>query len=221
MTNSPSPAASDDARLAVTRRVGAATRELVGLLINTSAPTAELEVAADRVEELVATLRPFGVTSRYDGSEGLRIRRDRTPTDDRLFEYHPFAGLSNPNAPPLTLIETPDGPAALATYDHRHEGMPGKLHGGVLAAAFDLVLGACAARAVGRPAPTGRLTIRYRIPTPLHTELRYESRVERVDGRKIVTTATVSAGGEVTAEAEGLFIAARTEMLPAIGRADA
>jgi hypothetical protein len=63
--------------------------------------------------------------------------------------------------------------------------------------------------------------VRYRIPTPLHTELRYEGRLVRVDGRKIVTTAVVSADGEVTAEAEGLFIAARTETLPAVGTADA
>ena len=221
MTGSPAPAAPDDeaARLATTRRLGTAARELVGLLVNSTAPTEELAAAADALEALDDRLRPHAVSSRYEGTEGLRI--DDRGANDRLFEYHPFAGLSNPLAPPLTLIETDRGPAATVTYDHRHEGMPGKVHGGVLAAAFDLVLGAAAARAAGRPAPTGRLTIRYRIPTPVHTELRYESRVASIDGRKIVTTATVSAGDEVTAEAEGLFITARTEMLPAVGRADA
>jgi len=227
------------------RAAGAAARELIGLLVGSTASAAELAEVAAALAPINDRLRPYAVTSRYEGSEGLRVpltalrdgNTDGTDTDnagtgagtdtaerpmfsDRLFEQHPFAGPANPLAPPLELFETDDGPAATVTYDHRHEGMPGKVHGGVLAAAFDLVLGAAAARAAGRPAPTGRLTVRYRIPTPLHVELRYESRIQRVDGRKIIATATVRDGDQVTAEAEGLFISARTEMLPTVGRAD-
>ncbi len=214
-----SPADEDATRLAASRRVGSATRDLIGYLVGSTAPAGDLDDVAATIEAVNDRLRPHAVTSRYGDGEGLRVRP--ALADDRLFEHHPFAGLSNPLAPPLHLFETDDGPAATVTYDQRHEGMPGKVHGGVLAAAFDLVLGAAAARAAGRPAPTGRLTIRYRIPTPVHTELRYVSRVASIQGRKIVTTATVSAADEVTAEAEGLFIVARTEMLPGVGRADA
>jgi acyl-coenzyme A thioesterase PaaI-like protein len=211
----------DDARLVASRRAGAAARELIGALVSSTAPAADLEAVAASLEAVNARLRPHAVKSRFEGVEGLRIGRD-SAFDERIFEYHPFAGPSNPLAPPLVLSQTASGNAvATVTYDHRHEGMPSRVHGGVLAAAFDLILAAAASRAAGRPAPTGRLTIRYRVPTPLHTELRYESWLHSHEGRKILTKATVSAGDEVCAEAEGLFIAARTEMLPVVGTADA
>jgi len=54
---------------------------------------------------------------------------------------------------------------------------------------------------------TGRLTVHYRSPTPLRTELRFAARVTEVTGRKTFTHGTLHAGGRLCAEAEGLFIA--------------
>ncbi len=48
--------------------------------------------------------------------------------------------------------------------------------------------------------------MRYRKPTPLHTELLFEGRTDRKDGRRIIAKGTLDAGGEVTAEAEGIFV---------------
>ena len=53
---------------------------------------------------------------------------------------------------------------------------------------------------------TGRLTINYRSPTPLETELRLEGVLEKVEGRKIFTTGSMWAGDRLCATAEGLFI---------------
>ena len=53
---------------------------------------------------------------------------------------------------------------------------------------------------------TGTLTVRYRRPTPLHRDLRFEGTLDRVEGRKIFTTGRCFDGDDVTAEAEGLFI---------------
>lgn len=53
---------------------------------------------------------------------------------------------------------------------------------------------------------TARLTVHYRRPTPLHTELLFEGELVRVDGRKIFTVGRCLADGELTAEAEGLFL---------------
>ena len=53
---------------------------------------------------------------------------------------------------------------------------------------------------------TGTLTVRYRQPTPLHQELTFAATVERVEGRKIFTTATLHAADRLCAEAEGIFI---------------
>ena len=58
----------------------------------------------------------------------------------------------------------------------------------------------------GMPAMTGTLTIRYRKPTPLHRELRFEGELEKVDGRKVTAVGRVFDGDTLTAEAEGIFI---------------
>jgi acyl-coenzyme A thioesterase PaaI-like protein len=63
---------------------------------------------------------------------------------------------------------------------------------------------------------TGTLMIRYRRPTPLLTELVFEAHVDRVEGRKIFTHGALSAGGQLTAEAEGLFIAVGQERFAAM-----
>jgi acyl-coenzyme A thioesterase PaaI-like protein len=89
------------------------------------------------------------------------------------------------------------------------------VHGGFLAAAFDEVLG-MAQSLTGNPGMTGTLTIRYRRPTPLLTELTFEAFVDRVEGRKIFTHGTLSANGLLTAEAEGLFIAVGQERFAAM-----
>lgn len=53
---------------------------------------------------------------------------------------------------------------------------------------------------------TGRLTVHYRSPTPLHTELRFEGALESVTGRKILTKGWLWASEVLCAEAEALFI---------------
>src|SRR3546814_11322673 len=53
---------------------------------------------------------------------------------------------------------------------------------------------------------TGRLVGHYRSPTPLHTGLRFEGRLESVSGRKILTRGELYAGYRLCAEAEALFI---------------
>ena len=66
---------------------------------------------------------------------------------------------------------------------------------------------------------TGRLTVHYRSPTPLHTELALEGRIDRVDGRKTFCIGTIHAGDRLCAEAEGLFVAVDARALPgAAGR---
>src|SRR5947209_2294161 len=74
-----------------------------------------------------------------------------------------------------------------------------------LAAAFDEVLG-MAQSLGGQPGMTGTLTIRYRRPTPLHTDLRFEATLDRTEGRKLFTSGRLHAGDTLCAEAEGLFI---------------
>lgn len=88
------------------------------------------------------------------------------------------------------------------------EGPPGCVHGGFVAAAFDEVLGFVQSLS-GSPGFTGTLTVRYRNPTPLHTELRFQCELLHTERRKIFTEGRMLAGDLLCAEAEAIFVSAK------------
>ena len=97
-------------------------------------------------------------------------------------------GLYNPLAPPVLLRgRRPRGHAAPPRSASAYEGPPGCVHGGVIAALFDELLGVANITS-GVGAMTGTLTIKYRSPTPLHTPLDFAARTTSIDGRKVFTT---------------------------------
>jgi len=123
-----------------------------------------------------------------------------------FFDQSPLIGLANPLAPPITIGTTGDTTAAgFVTFGSAYEGPPGSVHGGFVAAAFDEVLGFVQSLS-GKGGFTGTLTIRYRKPTPLHTELKFDAQLTGTEGRKIFTEGQLYAGDTLCAEAEGLFI---------------
>ena len=58
--------------------------------------------------------------------------------------------------------------------------------------------------------------MRYRVPTPLHVELRFRAAIDRTEGRKIFAAGTLHAGETLCAEAEGIFIGANPEKFAAL-----
>ena len=123
-----------------------------------------------------------------------------------FFDHSPMLGRANPLAPPISLWADGDVLRAEAHFGSAYEGPPGCVHGGYVAAAFDEVLGSAQSLA-GRPGMTARLTINYRSPTPLHTELTFAGRVVGVEGPKTFTEGTLHAGDRLCAESDGLFVA--------------
>lgn len=137
-------------------------------------------------------------------------RRPRVHPDVRskaqdFFPTSPVIGLANPVAPPVFVEMVEGGLDGRVFFDWQYEGPPGCVHGGVIALVFDELLGA-ANIASNSPGMTGTLTIRYRKPTPIRTELRAIARFQGREGRKIRTTGALYDGDELTAEAEGIFI---------------
>jgi acyl-coenzyme A thioesterase PaaI-like protein len=131
---------------------------------------------------------------------------DLPSPDSALLERSGISGRSNPLAPPLQLHMDDDGVThGSAVYGMAYEGPIGHLHGGFVAAAFDELLG-FAQTASGRAGYTGTLTIKMRRPTPLKEPIRYEARVERVEGRKIFCTATSWHGDALLCEADIVMI---------------
>ncbi len=182
-------------------RLSEAVREVLHRLVQTSAPVEVIAAAADQVEVVAALMAEHRSASIYEGfAESANAGEPFA-----FFDHSPMLGRANPLAPPIELSLENGRILGRATFGQAYEGPPGCVHGGFIAAAFDEVLGSTQSLS-GAPGMTGRLTVHYRSPTPLLTELRFEGTLDRVDGRKIHTTGRLWAGDRLCAEAEGLFI---------------
>lgn len=171
--------------------------EHVALLDVHNVGDTELVDLVERTRELADAL---GRQPRFHGLADL------PSPDSALLERSGISGRSNPLAPPLDLRMDDDGVThGSAVYGMAYEGPTGHLHGGFVAAAFDELLG-FAQTASGKAGYTGTLTIRMRRPTPLKETIRYEARVDRVEGRKIFCTATSWHGDMLLCEAEIVMI---------------
>lgn len=185
-----------------------ATRTIIDELMRSTADDADLEVAAELVVRAAALLRDRGHDRGYQGVAEGSLVKDHSG----FIDFSPLIGVLNPLAPPIDVRFNDDHDViATCTYGAAYEGPPGCLHGGFIAAGFDEVLGFAQAFS-GSPGMTGRLSISYRSPTPLFREVTYVGRLDRIDGRKIYTSATLSAGDRLCAEAEGLFISMKPEV---------
>jgi Thioesterase superfamily len=180
-------------------------------------PLIDMTVASilddDAVTEAAVSLEALGERLRGQARPGRRpiVAPDMSDPLREFFPSSPIVGTNNPLAPPVRLTTVPgvDGGwpeiAAEANFGYPYEGPPTCVHGGVIAETFDEVMGA-ANMVSGNPGMTGTLTIRYRRPTPLRADLRIEARCLGRSGRKISTWAGIYFQGQLTAEAEGVFI---------------
>jgi hypothetical protein len=200
------PATTGDAprnRLAAAiRRIGAAA---VGQPIEDeeiAQAAAELTALADRLESAAPAAKRRRQEPGPGGIPGVH------PQD--YFPTSPMVGFANPIAPPIEVwaVEGEDGRRELrgrATFGYAYEGPPTCVHGGVIAEVFDEMLG-ISNLLIGQGAMTGTLTIRYRRPTPLLAPLELAARNTGKEGRKIFAWGGIYYRGELTAEAEGIFI---------------
>ena len=130
-----------------------------------------------------------------------------------LFERSPLSGRSNALAAPLSMWEDGEHTRARATYGAAFEGPPGCLHGGIVMAAFDDVLGVAQA-ASGTAGMTGTLSVRMISPTPLHEPIDYVAGVTARSGRKIEVWGRSTHRGELLAEAQAVFVTPRPGAFP-------
>lgn len=190
-------------RRAEMRRAGAAIRRIIDKFVATKAPEDELTRAADTLEEVAAALEPWPQGRVFEGYAESANAGD----PHAFFDHSPIMGKANPLAPPLTVVSAEGRTVVgVAVFGAAYEGPPGCVHGGYVAATFDELLGMTQSM-TGKHGMTGRLTVTYRRPTPLHKELRFEGELVREDGRKTFTVGRCLCDGVLTAEAEGLFIA--------------
>jgi acyl-coenzyme A thioesterase PaaI-like protein len=185
-------------------RVVDGLRGAIEASVSLSAPLEELASLADQTETLARSLRA------RSGEKAIpRFDPAFDPNDaNAMIAFSPVTGRYNPLAPPVELTCEPGTPPHIVgriAFGEAHEGHPSSVHGSILAAVYDQLL-AHAAIAAGCGGPTATLTVHFRRMTPLRTPLRFESWVERIDGRKAFVLGTCHAAGELLTEAEGLFV---------------
>jgi acyl-coenzyme A thioesterase PaaI-like protein len=194
------------------RAAAASVRRLIARLASTSASADQLLALAERLDRAIDHM-PAGTRPGGPGAEeGMAEASLAVEHAHRLFERSPFVGRANPVAPPLHLAMVDGRIEATVTFGRTYEGPPGSVHGGYVAGIFDEALGAAQSFS-GTAGMTARLTVNYRSPTPLDTELRLRAELATIEGRKITCTGTLHAGERLCAEAEGLFVTIDAEMI--------
>jgi acyl-coenzyme A thioesterase PaaI-like protein len=190
-------------RGAALRRLADAGRLVIERMASTEPSDDEIERAARSLEAAASELDGPGKVRRYEGfAESANAGGD----PHAHFDHSPIIGMANPIAPLVRVEPAGDGEVVIhARFGAAYEGPPGSVHGGIVAATFDEVLG-MAQSLSGQPGMTGTLSVRYRRPTLLHRDLRFVGTLEQVQGRKIFTTGRCYDGSTVTAEADALFI---------------
>ena len=196
----------DEQTRAAFRHLADEMRRVIARLVVVRPPQEELERAAEAAAAFADRLDALPERGRqWEVSEAGLFPRD-------FVAFSPVSGVSNPLAPPLRLtLEPGDGDDGYritgeVTFGAAYEGPPGHVHGGLVAAMFDELLGF----AQLSPGFTAYLKVDYRKPTPLNRSLKLLAWVDSIEGRKRLLRGTCTLDdGTLLSEAEGLFIAPR------------
>jgi acyl-coenzyme A thioesterase PaaI-like protein len=194
------------------RELGDALRSLLDVVVTTGADPAELSAATEIMNQLTASL---GRTT---------VRADMSVHEDSYRSHMSLVGgISHPVAPQLAMTVGKDrvtgreSGAGEVVIGPLFQGGPGLVHGGIVALLIDHAMGCVAARP-DRPAMTVQLAMRYRRPTPLGVPLTVSVTLNRIEGRKLHLSATITAHDQVTVEADAIFLALTTENLATVFR---
>lgn len=189
-----------------TMAAAAAIRRLTGMVLS-------LEQPHPTVDEMLTTIA--GWERDLAGAQPAD-HRPRMSADDeskRVYVQRAFdIGAANPMFPEYRFYRLdPETASGGVRFPIVFEGPPGLVHGGFLAVLFDCVTQHhnCA---VGRSGKTRSMTVRYRRPTPLETNLRFEI-VRTQSDREITSTASLILDGEVLCTGEVSALALPPESL--------
>ncbi|HXL61777.1 MAG TPA: hypothetical protein VN959_14100 [Mycobacterium sp.] len=192
--------------LAQTVAAAGALRRLTGLLLSLEYehPTVDAMLAqsADWERELAAAVPPDPTPRIGAGGEDQRVYLDHASD----------AGAYNPCFPEYTFDHLDDETAyGRVTFPVVYEGPPGLVNGGFLAVFFDCITQhqSCAA---GRTGKTHSLTVTFRRPTPILTELRFDVARAAAEGR-VTSTARLLLGDEVLCIGEFKTVASSPDKL--------
>lgn len=184
-------------------------RSVTGLVLSLEAthPALERLTAALRgAEAELGRLVPASPVPRVGGNAAA---------DGRVYLDHSRdIGAFNPCFPAYEIRVDGEHATGTVSFPIAYEGPPGLVHGGFLAVFFDSIIQHhnCDVGVAGK---TTSLTVNYRRPTPLLTDLQFE--VERsLAERRIVSDARLMADGVVLCDAQMSAVAGDLSRLPEV-----
>ena len=141
----------------------------------------------------------------YEGAEGIDIF---DTAGDHFEKISPLRGKLNGVAVPFDVDRAEQDSQRLIgriNIPRRYEGPPHAVHGGIVAALFDDLLGGVQTLTppVGM---TAKLEVTYRSPTPVEADLVFEGWVHDNGEKYMRAKGTCHAGDTLTAEATAMFI---------------
>jgi acyl-coenzyme A thioesterase PaaI-like protein len=174
------------------------------------------DMSLDQVADRVRAARRLLESSPFEAGH-IRAVEGRLTGLGKLSELGPFTGQLHAIAPPMRIILSSDRVEAFATYGSAHQGAPGIVHGGMIAGAFDELLGVVQR---GHVRMTVELKITYCGPARLGKELRYTAWLDRVQGRKAFVAGTLHDGDVLCAESSAIFVAPKQALYSIPPKAD-
>jgi acyl-coenzyme A thioesterase PaaI-like protein len=133
---------------------------------------------------------------------------DRWSSLDQLLEWWPetfVSGSQNDYGMKLSPILNNSIIVSKYNFESRFQGGPGLVHGGILSAALDDLMGyACVIH--DRSCVTAKLEINYIKPVPVEKEFLLEAWVTNIEDKKLYLESSISSDNEVHIEGSGLFI---------------
>ena len=198
----------DDAQRAQHATAAAAVRRLGHALIARSIEpellgeiTAQLDDLSARVEAAESRTRlPNSSRSFYEPPT-----KDSPAAHKNLFAESIISGDLNALGVAAELWREGDVAVMEATLGPAFEGVPGRSHGGIVAAMVDETMGIVLA-IHNEAAYTGRLTVTYRAGTPVGVPVTCRCWLTERQGRKLLMRGEVRHGELLCAEAEAVFI---------------
>ncbi|SOC03989.1 acyl-coenzyme A thioesterase PaaI-like protein [Alloalcanivorax xenomutans] len=200
----PEPTPVSARRRELARELAAINEQLVRLDVDEAA----LMAATEQARALRESLEGYSHRSMRDILGRLISGQGNRQDALDMADFEILSGPANAMSPPVTFWLDGDVVRARATFGRAFMGPPGKVHGGVLSLALDMLL-AKTQDFVTSLGMTGTLNVRYMAPTPLHREVNFEARLVRLQGRKLFNEARVFVDGVQTVAASGIWISSQ------------
>ncbi len=187
------------------RRIARSLQDIASHIIRMDATPDQLSSYVQEVEALALRLAQQG---KVDGAELFKRMINSEATGDDVFlsqDFNILSGKASAVAFPMDMEVVGERVQGSAYVPLPFQGPPQRVHGGIVAAMFDILLARTQVIS-GIFGYTASLEIKYHAATPLETELQLEAWVEKIDGRKMFNAGKIMVDGKLCASARGLWI---------------